>query len=82
MAQAGTNNAMAVVGWDDAGPNLSAAQSFTVVNSPSDYLVQASTNLVDWETVFSTIPSALPFQWADPAAVSFGVRFYRIRLGP
>jgi pectate lyase len=107
MAQAGTTNAMAVVAWDDGGPNLSAAQPFTVVVNPPaapvlqllaftnhqpvflisgvagpDYLVQASTNLVDWVTVFSTTPSALPFQWADSTAVSFGVRFYRIRLGP
>ncbi len=47
-----------------------------------DYIVQASTNLVDWVDVFSTNPPALPFFWSDQGSSNFDRRFYRILLGP
>jgi hypothetical protein len=47
-----------------------------------DYSVQASTNLVDWATVFATNQPALPFVWTDTNAAAFSTRFYRVRLSP
>jgi hypothetical protein len=43
-----------------------------------NYAVLASTNLVDWQTVFSTNSPALPFQWIDPNTASYPRRFYRV----
>ena len=47
-----------------------------------DYFIEASTNLVHWDTVFSTNAPALPFFWADSDISQMASRFYRIRLGP
>jgi hypothetical protein len=60
-----------------ASLNLSVSGS-----SGPDYTVLASTNLLNWDSVFSTNSPALPFQWSDPAAGDFNSRFYRILLGP
>ena len=46
------------------------------------YLVQASSNLVNWTTIFTTNPTTLPFVWSDTATTNFPNRFYRIQLGP
>jgi hypothetical protein len=55
--------------------------SVTGDNGP-DYAVQASTNLVDWQTIFTTNSPAVPFNYTDPATASYPVRFYRIVAGP
>ena len=47
-----------------------------------DYWVQTSTNLLDWATVASNRPTALPFNWSDTNAPGDPARFYRVRLGP
>ncbi|HVM46587.1 MAG TPA: polysaccharide lyase family 8 super-sandwich domain-containing protein [Candidatus Acidoferrum sp.] len=47
-----------------------------------DYSVQASTNLVDWATLFKTNQPALPMTWTDTNAALFSARFYRVLLGP
>jgi hypothetical protein len=47
-----------------------------------DYIVSVSTNLVDWTPVFTNASPATPFQWTDPDAAAFPVRFYRVLLGP
>ena len=47
-----------------------------------DYTVLASTNLVNWNLLFTTNSPALPFVWTDSAAGSFRQRFYRVQLGP
>ncbi len=57
--------------------------SFSVNGSAGQsYLVQASTNLTDWSTLFTTNPAVLPFTWNDAGASNFIQRFYRIQLGP
>jgi pectin methylesterase-like acyl-CoA thioesterase len=48
--------------------------------SGPDYAVQASTNLVDWQSVFTTNSPA--FEWTDPNTGTFPMRFYRIVVGP
>lgn len=67
-----------------SSPVWAGGQFGLVVNGQSgpDYAVQASTNLVNWQSVFATNSPAMPFQWTDPAAGSFPLRFYRIVVGP
>jgi len=47
-----------------------------------DYIVQASTNLLTWQSLFTNHLVAPPFNWSDSNAASFGRRYYRIQLGP
>ena len=47
-----------------------------------DYIVQGSTNLLDWVPLWATSSPALPFQFTDPAATNYRQRFYRVLLGP
>ncbi len=47
-----------------------------------NYTVQASTNLMAWENVFTTNPVALPLSWTDDSTTNFSRRFYRVLLGP
>ena len=49
--------------------------SFTVTGTPgADYIVQASTNLVDWESVQT---NTAPFDFVDAEAGSYSQRYYR-----
>lgn len=57
--------------------------SFTVSGQVGpDYAVQASTNLLDWDTLFITNSPAAPFNWVDTDTNSYPARFYRIKVGP
>jgi fibronectin type 3 domain-containing protein len=47
-----------------------------------DYAVQASTNLMDWSTIWTTNSPPVPFSWLDPNTSAFPLRFYRIAVGP
>jgi hypothetical protein len=47
-----------------------------------DYIVQASTNLVTWNDLFTNNPPALPFDWLDSDALLFKQRFDRVLLAP
>jgi hypothetical protein len=47
-----------------------------------DYFIQASTNLIQWQSVFTNLSATLPFYWADTAATNFSSRFYRVLLSP
>ena len=69
---------------DVSSPVWAGGQFSLAVNGQTgpDYAVQASTNLVDWQTVFTTNSPAMPFDWADPDTGTFPVRFYRIVVGP
>ncbi len=49
-------------------------------NGP-DYQIQASTNLVDWDVIFSTNAPAMPFFWTDSPSSSPS-KFFRVRTGP
>jgi pectate lyase len=51
-------------------------------DSGSDYVVQASTNLTDWTSIFTNHSPIPPFVWTDLVASNFNQRFYRIQLGP
>jgi hypothetical protein len=47
-----------------------------------DYTIQASTNLTDWSTLFTTNSPSLPFIWTDSDFGAWPARFYRVLLGP
>jgi hypothetical protein len=46
------------------------------------YILQASTNLVQWVSIGTNTPAASPFYLIDPNATSFSRRFYRVQQGP
>lgn len=56
---------------------------FTLTGAPNQiYIVQASTNLINWVPVFTnTTPVNGLFQFTDPTATSYPSRFYRTVLG-
>jgi len=47
-----------------------------------DYLLQRSTNLTTWSTIFTSTPLLSPFHLTDTNTLLFPATFYRIRLGP
>lgn len=62
-----TSGGLALLIQGDAGP---------------DYTVQASTNLMAWEDVFTTNSPPLPFGWTDTNYPALQQRFYRLLLKP
>ncbi len=59
--------------------------SFTITLSgvPEQvYIIDASTNLVDWIPVFTNTPASGTFQYTDPNISAYPRRFFRARLGP
>jgi hypothetical protein len=46
-----------------------------------DYALLVSSNLVSWQTLFTTNPVAMPVMFTDPNR-SAAARFYRLQLGP
>jgi hypothetical protein len=47
-----------------------------------DYIIQASTNLVNWLPLFTTYSPALPFNWGSTNTGGFNQRIFRVLLGP
>ncbi|MFO1476466.1 MAG: carbohydrate-binding protein [Verrucomicrobiota bacterium] len=47
-----------------------------------DYIIQTSTNLLDWPTAELVNSPALPFHWTDTNSDPAPQRFYRVLLGP
>ena len=45
------------------------------------YIIETSTNLVDWSVLANTNPPALPFWFVDPTSAGDAYRFYRVRMG-
>jgi hypothetical protein len=62
---------------------FSNGQFILQVNGDSgpDYQIQVSTNLADWNTVFTTNSPAMPFSWTNGASDS-PMNFFRIVVGP
>jgi len=50
--------------------------------SGPDYAVLGSTNLIDWNTLFTTNSPPMPFEWVDTNAALLPVQFYRVEVGP
>jgi hypothetical protein len=47
-----------------------------------NYVLQASTNLMQWDSVSTNTPSSTPFYLTDPNATNFSSRFYRVLQQP
>jgi len=47
-----------------------------------NYVIQGSTNLTDWESLYSTNPVVMPFNWIDPNASNYPARFFRVNYNP
>jgi hypothetical protein len=65
-------------GWNNGQFTLRVTNSML----GPDYAVQASSNLVNWNTLFITNSPPMSFQWTDTNALTLPVRFYRIKVGP
>ena len=47
-----------------------------------DYIVQTSTDLINWQSLFTNSSPTLPFTFTDTNAVNVPLQFYRILLEP
>ena len=47
-----------------------------------DYVIFASTNLMQWSGISTNLSPATPFQFNDPAAGGSRQRYYRVKLAP
>ena len=47
-----------------------------------DYIIQVSTNLVEWQSLSTNSSPNVPFLFTDPNAAALPVKFYRVLLGP
>ena len=57
--------------------------TFTVdVDAGPDCSILRSTNLLDWEPVWTSYSATRPFESAGPATAKLSRGFYRVRLGP
>ncbi len=72
-----------------AQPTASSAsyangQFSLMVNGDSgpDYILQSSTNLIDWQSLITNSSPAVPFTFTDTNAAAVPVQFYRVLLGP
>ncbi len=65
-------------GWNNGQFTLRATNSML----GPDYAVQASSNLVNWSTLFITNSPPMSFQWTDTNAPTARAQFYRLKVGP
>lgn len=57
--------------------------TFTIYGDAGpDYSILRSTNLLDWEPVWTNYSGTLPFESADPATAKLSRGCYRVVLGP
>jgi hypothetical protein len=84
-----TNVTLTVSGSGPARPQLSSVVytngvfCLTVSGDPGhDYILQTSSNLTDWSSIFTDSMPTPPFNWSDGNAGNFTQRFYRVLVGP
>ena len=47
-----------------------------------DYLIQTSSNLIDWATIYTCSQPVLPFLWTATNTPPFQNHYYRVLLAP
>jgi len=64
--------------------NLASGQPGFLIGGAAGftYAVQASTNLLNWQNLYTNAPGSLPVPWTDTAAGGFAQRYYRVLLEP
>jgi hypothetical protein len=63
------------------GPGFVAGGSFQMqfwAPASQTYILQASSDLINWTSVSTNAPSSVPFMWTDSNATNFTQRFYRV----
>jgi hypothetical protein len=57
--------------------------TFVINGDPGpDYIVQSSTNLIEWQSVVTNVSPTLPFAFTDLNPNNLPIQFYRVLLGP
>lgn len=64
-------------GWNNGQLTLQVSGQ-----SGPDYAVLGSTNLTDWNKLFTTNSPPMPFEWVDTNAALWPLQFYRVEMGP
>jgi hypothetical protein len=59
--------------------HVSGKFAVTVGAATAPYVVETSTNLVQWVSLYTNYSPAAPFQFSDPLATNSNARFYRVR---
>jgi pectate lyase len=84
---ASTNAILSLSSGTHAKPQLASISfsngSFSISvagDSGVDYIVQASTNLMNWDSIFTNHSPVPPFTWSDTNANNWGHRYYRVLL--
>ena len=66
-------------GWSNGQFSLLVSNSI----AGPDYAVQSSSNLLNWNTLFTTnLPAAGLFQWTDTNTAAWPAQFFRVKVGP
>ena len=68
----------APVSFSSVTVGTNSALHFDIAAPPGSYVLQASTNLKDWEAVSTNLYLLGPFNVADPAISNFTGRYYRM----
>lgn len=74
----------AVAGWNLVAGNPVPQLQVSVAQGQlgPDYIVQASTDLMNWSNLSTQTPATFPWVWTDTDTSLFSKRFYRLNLGP
>jgi hypothetical protein len=88
--ETGFNNSVATSGlftilppimFTSSGSFSNGVFQFQLSATPNQsYVLQSSTNLMQWIPISTSTPSASPFNLSDPNATNFPKRFYRVLL--
>jgi len=79
----GTVLAPITIGFGSAQPWTTHGLSLMLQGTMGQsYVIQASSNLVNWQPITNFVSTNWPVYFYDPTATNFAERFYRVKLGP
>ena len=71
--------ALPSAGWSNGQFSLLVSNSI----AGPDYAVQSSSNLLNWNTIFTTnLPATGLFQWTDTNTAAWPAQFFRVKVRP
>ncbi len=78
-----TNTTLSTTNGSSSVAYTNGTFQFTISGAVGpDYIIQGSTNLVNWLSLVTNTPTVTPFTYTNSAASNFTARFFRILLGP